>query len=108
MARINMIKAATSRRTSAHSPVDNVTTPYNPIRLLKGGPPGQERVNHYASELNILGKHGRKQDRKDRKHLFDIDAFAKYDYHHNVYEPGVDRDKKFWEPEKISDYVGRM
>jgi len=108
MARINMIKAATSRRTAAHSPMDNVTTPYNPIRLLKGGPPGQERVNHYASELNILGKHGRKQDRKDRKHLFEIDAFAKYDYHHNVYEAGVDRNQKFWEPEKISDYVGRM
>jgi len=108
MARINMMKAATSRRTSAHSPIDNVSTPYNPIRLLKGAPPGQERVNHYASELNILGKHGRKQDRKDRKHLFDVDAFEKFDYHHNIYEPGVDRDKKFWEPEKIKDYVGRM
>ena len=41
MARINMIKAAVSRRTSAHAPMDNVTTPYNPIRLLKGAPPGQ-------------------------------------------------------------------
>ena len=40
-ARINMIKAAVSRRTSAHAPMDNVTTPYNPIRLLKGAPPGQ-------------------------------------------------------------------
>ena len=36
-----MIKAACSHRTSAHSPLDNVTTPYNPIRLLKGAPPGQ-------------------------------------------------------------------
>jgi len=108
MARINMIKAATSRRTSAHSPKDNVSTPYNPIRLLKGAPPGQERVNHYASELNILGKQNRKQARKDQLHLFGVEAYDEYDYHHNVYEPGVNRDQKFWEPEKIADYVGRM
>ena len=41
MARVNMIKSAVSRRTSAHAPLDNVTTPYNPMRLLKGAPPGQ-------------------------------------------------------------------
>ena len=45
MARINMIKSAVSRRTSAHAPMDNVTTPYNPIRLLKGAPPGQVSCN---------------------------------------------------------------
>ena len=45
MARINMIKSAVSRRTSAHAPMDNVTTPYNPIRLLKGAPPGQVNVD---------------------------------------------------------------
>jgi len=108
MARINMIKAACSHRTSAHSPLDNVTTPYNPIRLLKGAPPGQERVNYYASELNIIGHHNRKQKRKDDLHLFGIEAYDKYDYHHNVYEPNVDREKKFWEPEKIKDYVKKM
>jgi len=64
MARINMIKAAVSRRTSAHAPMDNVTTPYNPIRLLKGAPPGQERVNYYASELNIMGQHNRNKIRQ--------------------------------------------
>merc|ERR1719225_2136342 len=31
----------------------NVNTPYTPIRLLKGAPPGQEAVNHYISELAI-------------------------------------------------------
>jgi len=108
MARINMIKAATSHKTSAHSPLDNVSTPYNPIRLLKGAPPGQERVNHYCSELNILGKHGRKQKKLDDHHLFEIEAYGKFDYHHNIYEPNVDRNKTFWEPEKIKDYVKKM
>lgn len=103
-----MIKAAVSRRTSAHAPMDNVTTPYNPMRLLKGAPPGQERVNYYASELNIMGKHCRDQAKLDNHHLFEIETYGKYDYHHNVYRPGVDREKKFWEPEKIKDYVGRM
>ena len=41
MARVTMARAAVSNRPSAHSPLDNVTTPYNPIRLLKGAPPGQ-------------------------------------------------------------------
>jgi len=108
MARINMIKAAVSRRTSAHAPMDNVTTPYNPIRLLKGAPPGQERVNYYASELNIMGQHNREQEKANKHHLFEIESYGKYDYHHNVYKPGVDRNRKFWEPEKIADYVGRM
>jgi len=108
MARINMIKAATSHKTSAHAPLDNVSTPYNPIRLLKGAPPGQERVNHYCSELNILGKHSRKQKKLDDHHLFEIEAYGKFDYHHNIYEPNVDRNKTFWEPEKIKDYVKKM
>ena len=68
----------------------------------------QERVNYYASELNIIGQHNRKQKRKDDLHLFGIEAYDKYDYHHNVYEPNVDREKKFWEPEKIKDYVKKM
>ena len=41
MARVTMTRAAVSSRQSAHSPLDNVTTQYNPIRLLKGAPPGQ-------------------------------------------------------------------
>ena len=41
MARCTMTRAAVSNRQSAHSPLDNVTTQYNPIRLLKGAPPGQ-------------------------------------------------------------------
>ena len=140
MARINMIKSAVSRRTSAHAPMDNVTTPYNPIRLLKGAPPGQvsckfrqvsfsimikiiitwykciswyfspskERVNFYASELNIMGQHHRAQEKANAHHLFEVESQGKYDYHHNIYKPGVDRNRKFWEPEKIKDYVGRM
>ena len=44
MARVTMTRAAVSSRQSAHSPLDNVTTQYNPIRLLKGAPPGQ--VSH--------------------------------------------------------------
>ena len=55
MARINMIKAACSHRTSAHSPLDNVTTPYNPIRLLKGAPPGQ--VSRKIRARLFLGKY---------------------------------------------------
>ena len=41
MARVTMTRAAVSNRQSAHSPLDNVTTQYNPVRLLKGAPPGQ-------------------------------------------------------------------
>jgi hypothetical protein len=41
-----MTRSAVSRKQSAHSADDNVTTPYDPVRLLKGAPPGQ--VNHIA------------------------------------------------------------
>ena len=54
MARINMIKAAVSRRTSAHAPLDNVTTPYNPMRLLKGAPPGQVLHSQFYSCILVV------------------------------------------------------
>ena len=55
MARINMIKSAVSRRTSAHAPMDNVTTPYNPIRLLKGAPPGQVHIDSIWFQQTLKG-----------------------------------------------------
>merc|ERR1712179_789215 len=103
MARINMIKAAVSRRTSAHAPMDNVTTPYNPIRLLKGAPPGQERVNFYTSELGIDKSNRVKQEKKNSRHLFEVLTYGDYDYHHNFWDGGSStcRDAKFYEPEKV-------
>ena len=69
MARVNMMKTIVSDRRQPHSPLDNVNTPYNPIRLLKGAPPGQEAVNHYISELSIEKKNNTKLADKERKHL---------------------------------------
>ena len=69
MARVNMMKTIVSDRRQPHSPLDNVNTPYNPIRLLKGAPPGQEAVNHYISELAIEKKNNTKLSDKERKHL---------------------------------------
>ena len=69
MARVNMMKTIVSDRRQPHSPLDNVNTPYNPIRLLKGAPPGQEAVNHYISELSIEKKNNTKLSDKERKHL---------------------------------------
>merc|ERR1719400_2208410 len=54
MARVNLMKNIVTSRRQPHTPLDNVNTPYNPIRLLKGAPPGQEAVNHYISELSIV------------------------------------------------------
>ena len=53
MARVTMARAAVSNRPSAHSPLDNVTTPYNPIRLLKGAPPGQVRSSRPPPEGRV-------------------------------------------------------
>jgi len=39
--------------------------------------------------------HNLKQKRKDDLHLFGIEAYDKYNYHHNVYKPNIDREKKF-------------
>ena len=69
MARVNMMKTIVTDRRQPHSPLDNVNTPYNPIRLLKGAPPGQEAVNHYISELAIEKKNNHKLSAKERKHL---------------------------------------
>jgi len=108
MARVTMARAAVSMRPSAHSPLDNVSTKYNPIRLLKGAPPGQDKVNFYASELNIARMNREKQKEKNRHHLFEIDAFNTYDYHHNFFEGAVNRDMKFWEPELIRNYTKQI
>ena len=69
MARVNMMKTIVTNRRQPHSPLDNVNTPYNPIRLLKGAPPGQEAVNHFISELSIEKKNNKKLADKERKHL---------------------------------------
>merc|ERR1712226_1700268 len=79
MARVTMTRAAVSNRQSAHSPLDNVTTQYNPVRLLKGAPPGQDKVNFYASELNITRMNREKQRKSNFDHLFKIQAFGDYD-----------------------------
>merc|ERR1711929_76138 len=108
MARVNLMKNIVTSRRQPHTPLDNVNTPYNPIRLLKGAPPGQEAVNHYISELNIMGQHHRAQEKANAHHLFEVESQGKYDYHHNIYKPNVDRNKTFWEPEKIKDYVKKI
>merc|ERR1711952_534152 len=74
MARVNMMKTIVTDRRQPHSPLDNVNTPYNPIRLLKGAPPGQEAVNHYISELSIVKTGNHKLDTKYRKHLAMVEA----------------------------------
>merc|ERR1712210_137782 len=105
MARVTMARAAVSMRPSAHSPLDNVSTKYNPIRLLKGAPPGQDKVNFYASELGISRMHREKQKKKNDHHLFGIEAYGDYDYHHNFFEGAVNRDMRFWEPELVRNYT---
>merc|ERR1712110_663908 len=74
MVRVNLMKNIVTSRRQPHTPLDNVNTPYNPIRLLKGAPPGQEAVNHYISELSIVKGGNHKLDTKYRKHLAMIEA----------------------------------
>merc|ERR1712180_535296 len=74
MARVNVMKAIVTDRRQPHAPLDNVNTPYNSVRLLKGGPPGQEAVNHYISELSIEKSNNHKLDKKTRRHMAMIEA----------------------------------
>ena len=108
MARVTMTHAAVSSRPSAHSPLDNVSTKYNPIRLLKGAPPGQDKVNYYTSELHIARMAREKQKDKNRHHLFNVEAFGDFDYHHNFYQGAANREMKFWEPEMLRNYTKKI
>merc|ERR1712107_449284 len=97
MARVNLMKNIVTSRRQPHTPLDNVNTPYNPIRLLKGAPPGQEAVNHYI-------------DTKYRKHLAMVEACEdEYDYPHKLFGQGaVDRDFQFHNPQLVKDYVNQI
>jgi len=110
MSRVNVMKTIVSNRKQPHSPLDNVNTPYNSVRLLKGSPPGQEAVNHYISELSIEKNHNFKLDNKIRKHLAMIEACDDaYNYHHRLFGEGaVDRDMKFFNPQLVKDYVNQI
>jgi len=110
MARVNLMKNIVTSRRQPHTPLDNVNTPYNPIRLLKGAPPGQEAVNHYISELSIVKGGNHKLDTKYRKHLAMIEASDdEYNYHHKLFGQGaVDRDFKFHNPQLVKDYVNQI
>jgi len=111
MARVNMMKTIVSDRRQPHSPLDNVNTPYNPIRLLKGAPPGQEAVNHYISELSIEKKNNTKLSDKERKHLVMLEACDdEYQYHYKLFGQGAgaDRDMKFYAPQLVKDYINQI
>jgi len=111
MARVNMMKSIVTDRRQPHSPLDNVNTPYNPIRLLKGAPPGQEAVNHYISELSIEKKNNSKLASKERKHLTMLEACDdEYQYHYKLFGQGAgaDRDMKFYAPQMVKDYINQI
>ena len=127
MARVNMMKTIVSDRRQPHSPLDNVNTPYNPIRLLKGAPPGQEAVNHYISELSIEKKNNTKLSDKERKHLVMLEVRElmlsclesiipfqacddEYQYHYKLFGQGAgaDRDMKFYAPQLVKDYINQI
>jgi len=111
MARCNLMKNIVSSRRQPHSPLDNVNTPYNPIRLLKGAPPGQEAVNHYISELSIEKSNNSKLADKQRKHLVMLEACDdEYNYHYKMFGQGAgaDRDMKFYAPQLVQDYVNQI
>jgi len=110
MARVNLMKNIVSSRRQPHSPLDNVQTPYNSIRLLKGAPPGQEAVNHYISELSIEKTNNSKLATKQRKHLVMLEACDdEYNYHYKMFGQGAaDRDMKFYAPDLVQDYVNQI
>jgi len=110
MTRVNLMKKIVSNRRQPHSPLDNVNTPYNPIRLLTGQIPGQEAVNHYISELSIVKGGNKKREDKKRKHLVMIEACNdEYDYHHKLFgDVSVDRNMKFHNPQLVKDYVNQI
>jgi len=110
MARVNLMKNIVTSRRQPHSPLDNVNTPYNPVRLLKGAPPGQEQVNHYISELSICKDSNDSLDTKQRKHLVMLEACDdEYNYHHKLFGQGaVNRDMKFHNPQLVQDYVNQI
>jgi len=110
MTRVNLMKNIVASRRQPHSPLDNVNTPYNPIRLLKGAPPGQDKVNQYISELSITKDGNHKLDTKRRKHLAMIDACEdEFNYHHKLFGQGaVNRDMKFHNPQLTQDYVNQI
>jgi len=104
-----MKKIVTNRR-QPHSPLDNVNTPYNPVRLLKGSPPGMDAVNHYISELSIVKGANKEQADKKRKHLVMIEACNdEFNYHHKLFgDVSVDRNMKFHAPQLVKDYVNQI
>jgi len=110
MARVNLMKNIVTNRCQPHSPLDNVNTPHNPVRLLKGCPPGQDAVNHYISELSITKGSNKKAEDKKRKHLVMIEACNdEYNYHHKLFgDVSVDRNMKFHDPQLVKDYVNQI
>jgi len=110
MAGVNVMKSIVQNRRQPHTPLDNVNTPLNSVRLLKGAPPGIEAVNHYVSELSIRKNNNHKLENKARQHLFMIQACEdEYNYHHKLFGQGaVNRDMKFHDPQLVRDYINQI
>eukprot|EP00095_Tigriopus_kingsejongensis_P012556 maker-scaffold1273_size51358-snap-gene-0.6 protein:Tk12556 transcript:maker-scaffold1273_size51358-snap-gene-0.6-mRNA-1 annotation:"hypothetical protein DAPPUDRAFT_227136" len=108
MARVKMIHAAASPRRQPHAPLDNADTPFDSVRLLRGAPPGRERVNHYASELGIIKKHQEDYNKKMRQHVTNVNVFGDFDYHYKFYQGATDKDYKFYRPDIISDTMRKI
>jgi len=110
MAGVNVMKSIVSNRRQPHTPLDNVNTPYNSVRLMKGSPPGIEAVNHYISELSIEKSNRTKREDKQRRHLAMLMACEdEYHYHHKLFGQGaVERDIKFYNPQLVRDYINQI
>eukprot|EP00096_Caligus_rogercresseyi_P013853 TRINITY_DN644_c0_g1_i1.p2 TRINITY_DN644_c0_g1~~TRINITY_DN644_c0_g1_i1.p2 ORF type:complete len:216 (-),score=87.39 TRINITY_DN644_c0_g1_i1:998-1645(-) len=109
MARVKQMHAAVSKKSSPHSTLDNVNTPYNSMKLLKGTSSlATERVAHYASELHISKDNRLRNAAKEKAHNLEIQAFGNYDYHHKLFHSPVDRNQRFWEPEKLTDFIANV
>ncbi|XP_040578051.1 uncharacterized protein [Lepeophtheirus salmonis] len=103
MARVKLMHAAVSKKSTPHSSLDNVNTPYNSMKLLKGTSSlSSERVSHYASELHISKDNRLRSAAIEKKHCLDIEAFGDFEYHHKLFDGPIDRNQQFWRPEKLS------
>merc|ERR1712210_294107 len=99
MARVNLMKNIVTSRRQPHTPLDNVNTPYNPIRLLKGHLPARRRST--TTSASSPSSRAATTSLTPNTASTMIEACEdEYNYHHKLFGQGaVDRDFQFHNPQ---------
>jgi len=101
-----MLNTVTCRKHLPHTALDNQQTPFDSVRLLKGGVPGRQQRNFYTTELGVLKNSKEFARRSQATHLGEVMCGIYRDGGTGYGGPAAD--ETFYDPAKVNSYTSAI